>query len=442
MNVKTDCPSSPAPEKSPIHSGGSEEDEKDDGDSRHLDGNLSPQSSSDDDFSSDDSCTSETSSSLSIITEDEITLATYDTSVKMENVPEEDGHDENGSQSTIDSSASTNSWVNGSDDELTDPGLHDPYDWETAPLPELNDGRKEDFRFLRNNGKMPIRDEHEGVYRCLECAWEVEYGYCPRCQIWYDGIAPPDCEWHSSTDSEYSDDPDEYESDAAMQYPEAVEQPLPFLPDSKDVSDSDEAASDETTSDVTPDQAQVAHEDKVGQWLRNLAPRLESLNNSTFGLFTSSAQQDSSRHHRREIRSRLATSLCADKDAITELRLERWDHDLFRQMIEKERNEVQETIKQLETQLRNERQEVRRLKEEVALLTTAKDDAAKLKSELVAYKTIVRVKEWDEEVMRKRKERRSVSVAAEELTELRRRKCTPSLLEVNEGGNDPTQSHS
>lgn len=39
---------------------------------------------------------------------------------------------------------------------------------------------------------MPIWDDDEGVYRCYECFWEVEDGYCHRCEITFDGIAPPD----------------------------------------------------------------------------------------------------------------------------------------------------------------------------------------------------------------------------------------------------------
>ena len=98
-------------------------------------------------------------------------------------------------------SGSTNSWVNEDDEILTTTDLLDPYDWETEPLPELTESQWKEYNFLKGKSMMPLRDD--GIYRCLECAWEVEYGYCLHCQICYDGIAPPDCEWRSSTRSEY-----------------------------------------------------------------------------------------------------------------------------------------------------------------------------------------------------------------------------------------------
>jgi hypothetical protein len=94
--------------------------------------------------------------------------------------------------------------------------MHDPYDWETEPLPELTDSQLPEYSFLASEGIMPIRDETDAVYRCSQCVWEVEYGYCPRCRIWYDGIAPPDCEWRSQTPSEFSLDLSDTAADDVM----------------------------------------------------------------------------------------------------------------------------------------------------------------------------------------------------------------------------------
>ena len=84
---------------------------------------------------------------------------------------------------------------------------------------------------------------------------------------------------------------------------------------------------------------------------------------------------------------------------------------------------------QLEGQLRTERQEVSRLKEEVALSNAERDYVARLKAELSAYKAIVRVNEWDAEVDKRRNEMRSVTAMAEASTELRRKQRTTSVNE-------------
>jgi hypothetical protein len=88
-----------------------------------------------------------------------------------------------------DSQSDTNSWAfNAKSEADTTSDLEDPWDWETEPLPPLeNSEDTDDYNFLLRKGELPIRDEFDGVYRCSLCGWEVEYGRCPSCATWYDG---------------------------------------------------------------------------------------------------------------------------------------------------------------------------------------------------------------------------------------------------------------
>ena len=321
---------------------------------------------------------------------------------------------------------STNSWVNEDDEILTTTDLLDPYDWVTEPLPELTESQWEEYKFLRGKSMIPVRDEHDDIYRCLECAWEVEYGYCTHCKIWFDGIAPPDCEWRSGTPSEYSSESSEVAKHApknlsehakdATQDPEGqvdqagTPEKLEMCSESLDSSESEIEVTEtlENEADSTSCKSSKS-DDKVGEWLRNIGPHLESVSDSAFKVFKAttctSDPPDASFVH-------LSKAHSLDNEAITLLRLGRWDRKFFQQKVRREREQVQQTIKNLEDNLGCEKKETQRLENELSNLkedlrtrTVEAGEYKKLQSELTANKMIVRA-EWRSEELRLLHEKR------------------------------------
>ncbi|KAF2094564.1 hypothetical protein NA57DRAFT_60592 [Rhizodiscina lignyota] len=326
---------------------------------------------------------------------------------------------------------STNSWVDEDDEALTTADLLDPYDWETEPLPDLTESQPKEYDFLKRNGMIPIRDENDAIYRCLQCAWEVEYGYCPHCKIWFDGIAPPDCKWHSTTPCESSLELSDVAKDAKYDPESQADQVVAWenseiRPES---SESSEIGEIEVEADSTSCEPQEPG-DKVGKWLRNIGPRLESLNDSAFRVFKAatcmSGPPEASLDH-------LSNAHSLDNEAITLLRLGRWDHEFFKQKVKIEREQVQHTVNNLEDQLRRERKEFQRvenelsnLKEELRTRTIEADEAKRLQSELAAYKMIAQA-EWRSREMNSSHEKRKAPTDNEEYLELgKRRRIQPA----------------
>ena len=249
---------------------------------------------------------------------------------------------------------STNSWVDEDDEILTTTDLLDPYDWVTEPLPELTESQWEEYNFLREKSMIPVRDENDAIYRCLQCAWEVEYGYCTRCKIWFDGIVPPDCEWRSASPSEYSSESSEVAKDApkdlselakdAIQDPESQVDQVGTSENSEVCSetlDSSESERDETETlenetDSTSCKSNKT-DDKVGEWLRNIGPRLESVKDSAFRVFKAatciSGPANAGLDH-------LSKAHSLDNEAITLLRLGRWEHEFLQRTVRRERKQV------------------------------------------------------------------------------------------------------
>jgi DNA gyrase/topoisomerase IV subunit A len=132
-----------------------------------------------------------------------------------------------------------------------------------------------------------------------------------------------------------------------------------------------------------------------------------------------------------ETQAHLSNARSLDNEAITQLRLDRWDHEFFKRKVEREQDQVQDTIKELENQLRLERKRVKQLelelkdmKEVLRIQTAQAEETESLQSEIDAYKSIAKA-QWRSEVACQLHERRMVSVDAEESVELPRKRQTP-----------------
>lgn len=190
------------------------------------------------------------------------------------------------------------------------------------------------------------------------------------------------------------------------------------------------AAENETV--LATDKSKDTH-DKVGNWLRNIEPRLESFNNSASILFGAAASTAGPSEPNATL-GPLSKAQTADHEAISQLRLDGWDHEFFKQRVKREQEEVQDTIKSLQDRLQREKTENKRLenelsevKEGLGIRTISAEENKRLQSELTAYKMIAQA-EWKSEMENPaRQKRKATSADDEDVVETSKRRRTQPI---------------
>lgn len=67
----------------------------------------------------------------------------------------------------------------------------DPAAFETT-IPDLDEEQTAKYKILLADGRMPLRDREDHIYRCTDCLWEVEDGQCVECGKLYNGVPKVD----------------------------------------------------------------------------------------------------------------------------------------------------------------------------------------------------------------------------------------------------------
>jgi hypothetical protein len=307
-----------------------------------------------------------------------------------------------------DDEASMNSWVD-DEDAVTDPDMHEPWDWETKDLPELNDAEREEYEFMVSRGVAPIRDEMDNVYRCTGCLWELECDYCDRCDRWYDSISVSEYEHRSDTsfsascdiEAGYSDEVDKVptKADLGMNSPKGVdatgETPLSLRGatsphtlieengknSKKSTNKKFDNASENDSDRDSDEESNGSVEVSVEPWLRSLSGRLESLNDSMLSMIKPAAQF--SKKEKKDLDQKFSSALEEDLRVIRQLRLERCDHTLFQKRAQRERRESDAMFKCLQHELASEKDG---LDGEKKRRLSAEMKSFKLAIELAGYK--------------------------------------------------------
>jgi len=266
-------------------------------------------------------------------------------------------------ESDNESIASTNSWVDDENSFPTDDEMLDPEDFETEPLPKLSAAQAREYIYLQQEGLVPARDESEGVYRCLNCQWEALEDKCESCGYVH-------AHFPGSAVDLSRDDSSDSQSDIADSTNEIGQLPSTL---------SNEASTTEEDADT------------VGDWLSNLAGRLESINESARRFMPRSC----SLADRERMDSLVRESNKHDQDSRALLRLERWDRKFDHTRNEKAQGELKEQIATFETKLRNAQKEKEWLEDELAIAKSElrqhllqEIELNSLRKEVEAYKTI------------------------------------------------------
>lgn len=363
---------------------------------------IAPQNPPDGTHRSDDDRSSVTSESLSANTEVQDTRSPpSDPGEPSENDQPESiteqngcnhGKDDKEEEETCDSS-SLNSWANTNSTPPLDEYEAVELDMFVNPgLPKLNRDQMIEHLHMVEEGIMPRRDEEDLVYRCIYCGWEVLDGECTKCYLAYEGLP----QWEEEDEDE-------------------VTEWIPHSP---------LEVSAKWLSDKPPNV-----QDKVGDWLRKLIPRLENMHNSASHLYNASTVLTD-----QEISRRLESISREDAKIISKLREERWDNQTFGQIVKRERVEVAETVERLQKELDAERTKSHALKLEVDYLNGQKRDMSALQSELFKLQKAQKVVAWQESTSKCRKNHRAAMEEDVDLEELARKKAHHEKAKATNGG--------
>lgn len=138
--------------------------------------------------------------------------------------------------------------------------------------------------------------------------------------------------------------------------------------------------------------------DRVEDWLRSLGPCLESVNDSIFNVLRDATSIAGPLESATQTHFWNARDL--DSEAVTKLRLDRWNHEFFSKNVEREREEVQNTMEELETKFLREQDrarvleaELKEVKKELDVQTRLAKEVENLRSEVNAFKVIAMI-EW------------------------------------------------
>jgi hypothetical protein len=286
-----------------------------------------------------------------------VSSGSHDLSEELGGDEQQNENNSSGFNSCSDS-VSLNSWGM-SMAEITESENEGALDFETEPLPRLEADQLVEFKYLNSKGLMPDRDEFEGIYRCQVCEWEIANGYCNQCDIWYRHL------------SGIEDDHDE--------------------------------ASNKITIDLTVEscaerrnnESRIVTSEKdtsVTNWLLNLKVRLQKMNENIaramqFAALSGVETDD-------DLSQQMLSFASTDEEILDKLRAERFSYQISKQRNEEKLKELQGLCQELRDQLRGEDRFDEKSAAAQASKSAEQHDIGKLKEELEAYKTIVRVNEW------------------------------------------------
>ncbi|KAF2433207.1 hypothetical protein EJ08DRAFT_94995 [Tothia fuscella] len=151
-----------------------------------------------------------------------------------------------------------------------------------------------------------------------------------------------------------------------------------------EVDDKDEAPDEAAASNAESFSVNIPPFTTVENWLDTIEHRLKSVQTTTLNqlsiLLHDNECKSTGFHAKSQIQRRFERSLNIDEQAITELRLQRWNQNMYAKKYAKERAENKARIERLELELQISQKEVEHLKEKNANATRNMFDPGLVKS--------------------------------------------------------------
>jgi hypothetical protein len=254
-----------------------------------------------------------------------------------------------------------------------------------------------------NSGLLPIRDEVDGVYRCLNCLWEVVDGDCSWCESSY-----PVLSFLNVSDT-WNDSASEHDTESSG----LSESRLQDEDDDRGNGDDVESGHDSRESTATILKLSSGNRMAVKAVLTNDARNSDSdtIQANTLGQLQG-LEPLSNEQQLQDTKTQLDEG-SGEGSKVTGFVHKRWNHTVFVKNIDDERLEVHVSTQNLERLLEEARKETEQLKVKMDLESNEKNK---------------RIEELEATANEQRKRLRSVRIAIEDSNELPRKQWeSPSV---------------